>query len=104
VSMSIEDFKDGEKEAYDKPCPKCAGKTYLSRSGKHVKWSCYNCGYIKFLAQDWREFIIPIGKYNGKKLLDIANTDPAYCLWAAGNMSGSIAKKFAQAAEESQPF
>jgi len=82
----------------DKPCPKCNGKTYTEYKGKHLGWYCYTCGYIKFLSGPWQEFVMPIGKYKGKKLTWIRKNDTPYMLWCRDNMSSkSIRRKCAQA-------
>lgn len=86
-----------EKIAFDDTCPKCNGETYLEKSGNHVKWSCYKCGYIKFISQEKPAelFIMPFGKYKGLSLQEIKNIDIDYCVWAAENLSAtSIKMKF----------
>ena|SRR5271157_4428092 len=95
---TLDDFQEGEREPYDKPCPRCGQETYLCRSGKHIKWSCIACGYIKFLPQGSAEdFVMPIGKFKGKKLSEIKQNDLGYLIWARDNMdSKSIIKRICE--------
>lgn len=89
----ITDFPENEKEEYPKPCPKCGNRTYLTRSGHHIKWSCINCGYLKFLPQKSENFIMPFGKYKGKSLIEILTVDEEYLCWANLNMDEKISKR-----------
>jgi len=89
----LQDFKNGEKEPYPKPCPRCGGETYLTRSGQHIKWSCVDCGYIKFLPQKAENFHMPFGKFKGKSLEEISRIDAHYLAWACMNMDERIARR-----------
>ena len=82
-----------EKEKYPKPCPRCGSDTYLERSGKHIKWSCINCGYLKFLQQKAENFTMPFGKYKGKTLPEIKVLDIKYLCWASLNMRENISNR-----------
>lgn len=100
--MNINDFQSSQKKDYAELCPSCHGKTYLQRSGPHVKWSCYTCGYIKFLPQSWKQFVMPFGIYKGQLLVDLIKSNPAYCRWAADNIEiEKIRQKFIAALKES---
>jgi ribosomal protein S27AE len=89
-----------DREKYDAQCPRCGDDTYLERVGPHIKWSCVKCGYLKFLAQRWDVFVFPIGKYKGKRLVDVLSTDREYVRWCAENMTNkNIAQKCRSALE-----
>lgn len=98
---TIEDFTPGIRESHPHPCPKCGSATYIERSGKHIKWSCVICGYIKFLQQHWTLRIFPVGKNKGQKIIDVCKIDPEYCQWALKNMDiKSVREALEQAIKE----
>jgi ribosomal protein L37AE/L43A len=100
--ITIDDFPEGTREPYNKQCPKCKGETYLERRGKHIKWACPVCGYIKFLPQgNAEDFVMPIGKYKGIKLSEIMKIDKQYLIWASENMeSKNIVKRIEKVLNE----
>lgn len=92
IEQDLESFKDGEQRPCDAPCPRCGYRTYLERRGNHIGWWCLSCGYIKFVPQKWQSFIMPFGKYKGKKLIDLLDTDREYLQWCAENLDNEKIK------------
>jgi len=63
---------------------------------KHLKEFCNPCSkWIGWVPQnkDPREFVMPIGKHNGKTLQKILEDDFDYLLWASENLPLNIRKK-----------
>lgn len=89
TKTKLTDFSEDYKEDCDLLCPRCKGKTFIEKSGKHIKWSCKTCrpSYIKFIRQKPENFIMPIGKYKGKSLEEIIQLDSEYIKWAAENIN-----------------
>lgn len=84
-------------------CPSCDEKTYTQQSGVHVALFCHKCGFIKFIPQPWQNFVMPIGKYKGKTLLEIKAVDKGYLQWAVDNMSGkSIVARIKESQADNQ--
>lgn len=86
MNLSLDDFKEGQEEVYNKECPKCAYRTFLKRKGPHVGWYCMQCGFLKWMPQSWKVFIMPFGKHKGKTLQEIKNVDIEYIRWASEKM------------------
>ena len=80
-------------------CPKCNGATETKKNGPHIELRCFKCGHIKFLPQPIENFTIPIGKYKGRKILEIKKTDPAYLKWASETVIGTLQKRAKEALE-----
>jgi len=78
-------------------CPKCSGVTEQKKNGPHLELRCLKCGHIKFLKKPIEEFTIPIGKYKGRKILEIKKIDPAYLKWAADTVCGTFQKRAQEA-------
>lgn len=83
-------FDDGCKhgETIEEPlCNEETGEVYK------IKVSCKLCGawikWKKFVPDDF--FIMPYGKYAGKKLVDIIDCDKEYAIWLSGNSGRNIA-------------
>ena len=65
---------------------------------KHIKLSCNECGAF-FMYKQYQEteaFIMPFGKFKGQTIKDIVTKDGGYAVWAAKNISGNIAGRFAK--------
>jgi len=67
-----------------------------SNGTKHIEIRCECCG--KFFGHKRSvnndDFIMPIGKHKGMKLVDIIKNEPEYALWFYENGSGSVQKRF----------
>jgi hypothetical protein len=60
---------------------------------EHLRADCAKCGrYKRFVPQDkpLSEWVMPFGKYKGKKLKEI---DYDYLWWGAENITGNSGKK-----------
>lgn len=66
---------------------------------RHIRVDCYDCGnFVKFEPtiksdKEMAVWVMPIGKYKGKGLNDIAATDPDYLRWASENLSGNVQRR-----------
>ena len=84
-------------------CPKCGRETYTAQKAAHLGLYCPACGWLKWIAQPWQNFHMPIGKYRRKTLLEIKKIDPEYLAWCAENLAGSIARRAKEAIDDTQP-
>jgi uncharacterized protein (DUF3820 family) len=81
----------------------CA-ETKQEKRGPHLGDFCAGCGkWLRWLPQNsdnWREFVMPFGKYRGFTLANIALDDPEYLTWAAEKLTGTIQRRCKQAADD----
>lgn len=73
-------------------CPRCEGLSYRTvPSGPHIKAICSDCeAFIKFIARDPADFIMPFGKYKGVPLSEI---EPGYLEWASDAIEGNVGER-----------
>ncbi len=89
--------KTNERHIANINCPRCNGSTYTTIVSPHIKLSCINCGFIKFIKQPWNNFKMPIGKYKGMTLEKIKEMDIEYLRWCSLNITGSIKNRIDEA-------
>ena len=60
MSKQLDLFPEGQKEHLDTPCPRCQKKiTFIKKVKMHIGLYCDICGWIKWMEQDWKTFIMP---------------------------------------------
>ena len=82
----------------EEKCPACGEDTYTEPKENRLGLYCIKCGWIRWLPQNWSDFIMPFGKYKGKTISEIKEIDFNYIQWGAENIDiEDIQNKFEEA-------
>lgn len=82
-------------------CPRCGSADLITaaRGDQHqAELRCRGCGrWLRFLGAPWTRkraaaFVMPFGKHKGRTLGDLAESEPDYLRWVAGEVRGTPAR------------
>lgn len=88
-------------------CPNCDNKleakfVIFSDGTKHLEVKCTVCekhfGFKPHVNSS--DFVLPIGRYKGLSISQVAKEDQSYLLWAAREMKSNVGRKIKSFLEE----
>ena len=78
--------------------PKYVKETYYENGNKITERICLKCKTNEIIEENGiceekiTDFVIPIGRYKGKTIMDVYKKDLSYLRWALNNMDNGIVK------------